>query len=100
MVAHFLQTVGNERGATAAAAITDDALIEIGHLVFDLQLNDTAVEVACATGVAGLPLITGADVNQDRGAAADFMRGVVRRNLFDVLLRFGNELFGNDLVVS
>ena len=36
-VAHFLQVLRDERGTAAAAAITNDPLIEIRHMLFDLD---------------------------------------------------------------
>jgi hypothetical protein len=47
----------------------------------------------CALDVTSFPIFLCAHVKQSRGATADFMPGVVRRDFSDVFLRFGNELF-------
>jgi hypothetical protein len=90
-VAHLLQAFRDERGTATTATITDDPLIEVRHLLFDLDFDLAPLEMLRAAGVAGVPILLRTHIDQRRRAAADLVHGIVRRNLLDVLLRFRNQ---------
>jgi len=89
-IAHLLQALRDQRGAATAAAITDDSLIEVWHLFLDLHFDFATIEMLRPARVSCFPVFVRADVNQGRGAAAQFQSRVVRRNLLDALFCLGD----------
>src|SRR4030095_2646238 len=77
-IAHLLQALRDKRRAAAAAAITDDSLIEVWHLFLDLYFDFATIEMLRSARVPCFPVVVRAYVNQGRGAGAQFQSSVVR----------------------
>src|SRR5438045_6938012 len=73
--------------------MTNDHCVRIRNLFFDVELNCAAAHVHRAGNMSFVPFVFVADVNGHGLAAFQFRCGILRRNLRDVLLRFGNQLF-------
>src|SRR5438270_675461 len=91
VISHLLQAVGDQSRATAATAVTNDRCFQIGHLLFDLQLDGAATEMLRAFRVIFAPIFFLANVDQDRVAALRLLPRFGRRNLRDVLLCLGHQ---------
>src|SRR5205085_4792786 len=86
LISHLLQALGNQSRATAAAAVTNDRCFQIGHLLFDFQLDGAATEMFRAFRVIFAPIFFLANIDQDRVGALRLLPRFDRRNLRDVLL--------------
>src|SRR5438270_8609111 len=86
LISHLLQALGDQGRATAATAVTNDRCFQIGHLLFDFQLDGAASEMLRAFRVIFAPIFFLANVDQDRVAALRLLPRLGRRNLRDVLL--------------
>lgn len=64
VVAHLLKVVGGEGGTVAAAAVEDEGRVFVGVEVFDVAFDDAAREMSCAGGVALLPFVVFAYVDE------------------------------------
>src|ERR1044072_5616541 len=85
-VAHALEVVAGQGRAVAAAAVEDElrSVIRDGGLY--IALDDAAPQVLRACGVAALPLVVFAHVDEAR-ALADALKGLLDIDLADA--RFG-----------
>ena len=68
-VAHFLQGLGGKCGPAAAAAMTNDHCVWVGHFFFDVELDRAATHVSRAGNVSFIPFVFIADIDYDRVAA-------------------------------
>src|SRR5687767_5725444 len=90
-VAHALEVVGRERRAVAAAAVEDQLGRVVRDLALDVALDDAAPDVPGAGGVAALPLVVLAHVDEARALAHPPERALdvhlahARRGLADYL---------------
>ena len=67
-VTHFLQGLGGKRGSAAAAAMTNDHSVRVGHFFFNVELDRAATHVSRAGNVSSIPFVFIADIDYDRVA--------------------------------
>ena len=77
-----MEVVAGEGGAVAAAAVEDEFGVFVGELAFDVAFEDAAGEVSGVGGVAVLPFVVFAHVEEVDGVAG----GEAGAGLFDVYL--------------
>jgi hypothetical protein len=81
-VAHLLEIIGRERGAVAAAAISDNAGLGIRNALFDVALDDAFAEMDGARGVTGVPFAFFADIDEINAGFLGLDVGIVDGDFF------------------
>ena len=71
-VAHFLQALGGERGATASAAMTNDHCVGVGDFFLDIELDRPATHVNRVRNMFLVPFVFLANIDNHRFTVFDF----------------------------
>src|SRR4026207_1514307 len=68
-VAHFLQVLGSERGASTPAAMTNDHCVRVGDFFLDVELDCAATHVSRVRDMFLVPFIFLANIDNHRFTA-------------------------------